>query len=129
MPHCTHIVANSSDFPEYTEAMAMMVPVVNTTWVHASLHRNKQAQVRPYSPDPRMIFHNVVLSCANIPVTDKEAITAAVLAMGGMESKDIGRLTTHLCALDIDDPKCEAALNKSKKCKIVLPHWSVHELQ
>lgn len=112
------------DFPEYDEAMAMMIPVVVPEWINASLHKNRQAQIRPYSPDPRLIFSNVVLTCDELPLTDKETIAGAVLAMGGMESKDLGRLTTHICTLSMDGPKARLATQKNFRCKIVLPHWS-----
>lgn len=120
---CTHIVADTIDFKEYDKAMAMMVPVVRPVWVNASLHKNRQAQIRPYSPDPRLIFSNVVLTCDDIPLTDKDAIAGAVLALGGAESKDLGRLTTHICALSTDGPKVQMAMARNLKCKAVLPHW------
>lgn len=127
--HCTHIISNTIDFPEYNEAMAMMVPVVKPSWISASLAKGKQAQIRPYSPDPRLIFSDVVLTCDDIPVTDKESIAGAVLALGGTESKDFGRLTTHICALSTDGPKAKMAAEKRSKCKIVLPHWlAAHRL-
>ena len=88
-----------------------------------TLARNKVAQVRPYSPDPRMIFSNVILTCADIPEFDKETIIGATMALGGMESKDLTRQTTHICALSMDHEKCQEALKKNPKCKIVLPHW------
>lgn len=120
---CTHVVADTIDFKEYDKAMAMMVPVVRPSWINASLHKNRQAQIRPYSPDPRLIFSNVVLTSDDIPVTDKEAIAGAVVALGGAESKEVGRLTTHICALSTDGPKVQMAMAKNLKCKVVLPHW------
>lgn len=120
---CSHIVAETIDFPEYNDAAAMMVPVVTPAWITNSLQRGKQAQIRPFSPDPRMIFANVNLTCADIPLVDKEAIVGTTLAMGGMESKDLSRATTHICALSMDHPKCKQAVEKKSKCKIVLPHW------
>lgn len=122
---CTHIVACTIDFPEYNEAMAMMVPVVKPAWVNVSLQRNRHAQIRPYSPDPRLIFSDVNITCEDIPIYDREAIAGAVLALGGTESKDLGRLTTHICALTTDGRKAMTAREKKLKCKIVLPHWSV----
>lgn len=101
----------------------MMIPVVRSDWLKATISRSKVAQVRPYSPDPRMIFSNVMLTCADIPDTDKEAIGGAIMALGGMESKDLTRQTTHICALSLDHPKCITAKEKFAKCKIVLPHW------
>lgn len=121
--HATHIISNTIDFDQYAEAQAIMLPVVRSDWIKATISRNKVAQVRPFSPDPRMIFSSVVLTCADIPAVDAEAITGAIMALGGMESKDLSRLTTHICALSLDHPKCIEAKRKSPKCKIVLPHW------
>ncbi|KAL0941904.1 brct domain-containing protein [Colletotrichum truncatum] len=119
----SHIVSNTIDFPQFTETQAFMIPVVNSSWIKASIHRNKQAQVRPYSPDPRMFFSKVTLTCADLPEIDKETIIGATLAMGGMESADVTRQTTHICALTMEHPKCVTAKEKGLKCKIVLPHW------
>lgn len=105
--------------------MAMMIPVVKPAWIQVSLNRNRQAQIRPYSPDPRLIFSDVNLTCENIPIEDTEALAGAVLALGGTESKDLGRLTTHICTLSLDGPKATMAKKRGLKCKIVLPHWSV----
>ncbi|TDZ33980.1 BRCT-containing protein 1 [Colletotrichum spinosum] len=119
----THIISNTIDFPQFTETQAYMIPVVNTDWLKASIQRNRQAQVRPYSPDPRMIFSKVIITCADLPEIDKETIIGATLAMGGMESADVTRQTTHICALTMDHPKCVTVREKGLKCKIVLPHW------
>ncbi|KAM7216172.1 hypothetical protein V8F06_008472 [Rhypophila decipiens] len=123
IPEATHVISNTIDFDQYNEALAMMIPVVSSSWLMSSLARHKVAQVRPYSPDPRMIFSSVNLTCADIPDSDKETIIGATLALGGMESKDLTRLTTHICALTMDHPKCVEAQKKNPKCKIVLPHW------
>jgi hypothetical protein len=119
----THIISNTIDFPEFTEAEALMVPVVTTDWIKMSIQRSRQAQVRPFSPDPRMIFSSVVLTCADLPLNDKEAIIGATMALGGVESKDVTKTTTHICALTLDHPKCQQAIEKKLRCKIVLPHW------
>ncbi|KAI1416620.1 BRCT domain-containing protein [Hypoxylon sp. FL1857] len=119
----THIIANSIDFPQYTDTTSMMIPVVKSKWISASLAKGRQAQIRPFTPDPRMFFSDVVLTCADIPPTDKDAIIGATMAMGGMDSENVTKLTTHICALSMDDPKCQLAVDKKLKCKIVLPHW------
>ncbi|CAK7272428.1 regulator of Ty1 Transposition [Sporothrix epigloea] len=123
LTEASHIVSNSIDFEQYNDAIDMMLPVVTSAWITHSLNRGKLAQIRPFSPDPRMIFSSVNLTCADIPLGDKEAITGATLAFGGMESKDLTRLTTHICALTMDHDKCKEALAKKLRCKIVLPHW------
>ncbi|KAH6894380.1 hypothetical protein B0T10DRAFT_250716 [Thelonectria olida] len=119
----THIISNTIDFPQYTESQALMIPVVTTQWAVTSISRHKQAQVRPFSPDPRMIFSQVVVTCADLPEQDKESIAGATMALGGQESKDVSRLTTHICALSMDHPKVKSAVQKNFKVKIVLPHW------
>lgn len=116
-------MSNTIDFDQYAEAQARMAPVVKSGWIKSSIARGKVAQVRPFSPDPRMIFSSVILTCADIPPMDKEAITGAIMALGGMESKDLSRQTTHICALSLEHPKCAEAKKKNTKCKIVLPHW------
>jgi hypothetical protein len=101
----------------------MMIPVVDAHWITSSIARGKLSPLRPFSPDPRMIFSKVAVACAGLPVLDKESISGAVTALGGQESKDVTRATTHICALSIDDPVVDAALKRGFKAKVVLPHW------
>lgn len=125
----THVVSNTIEFPQYNETAAMMIPVVKSNWIQASLARNKPAQLRPFSPDPRLYFSEVVLSIADdIPPTDKESIIGATMAMGGVDSENVTKLVTHICALSMDNDKCRIVLAKNLKCKIVLPHWFVTSL-
>ncbi|KYK54946.1 BRCT domain-containing protein [Drechmeria coniospora] len=119
----THIISNTIDFPQYVESQAVMIPVITVQWITSSVSRRKLAQVRPFSPDPRMIFSEVVVTCAGLPVMDRESIVGATMALGGQESKEVSRLTTHICALTMDDPKVKQAAAGRVKCKIVLPHW------
>ncbi|KAF5134460.1 BRCT-containing protein 1 [Metarhizium anisopliae] len=118
----THIVSNTINFEQYVESQAIMIPVVSEHWISTSIMRRKAAQVRPFSPDPRMIFAEIVVTCADLPLMDKESIIGATMALGGQESKDVTRLTTHICALSMDAPKVMGALEKGFKGKIVLPH-------
>lgn len=119
----SHIVANTIDFPQYTEAQAMMIPVVTDNWVQLSLAKSRLAQIRPFSPDPRMIFSSVVITCAGLPTLDKEGIIGATAALGGMDSPSLSKMTTHICALSDDDPVCQEARASGCRAKIVLPHW------
>ncbi|CAM1501943.1 Fc.00g039270.m01.CDS01 [Cosmosporella sp. VM-42] len=119
----SHIISNTIDFPQFTDAQAFMIPVMTTQWITTSITRRKQAQVRPFSPDPRMIYSEVIVTCADLPETDKESIAGAVMALGGQESKDATKITTHICALSMDHPKVQTALKRGWKGKVVLPHW------
>jgi len=119
----THIISATSDFPQYTQACDRMIAVVNPGWITPSLLRNKQAQIRSFSPDPRLIFSGIVICCAGLPEGDKDAIIGATVAMGGQESSNLTRLVTHVIALSEDHPKCQQVEEKKIKCKVVLPHW------
>ncbi|KAM5346648.1 hypothetical protein ACJ41O_009653 [Fusarium nematophilum] len=123
MEKITHIISNTIDFPQFTESQALMMPVVTTQWITSSITRGKQAQIRPFSPDPRMIFSEVVVTCADIPESDRDSILGATMALGGQESKDATKITTHICALSMKHPKVRAALQRGWKGKVVLPHW------
>ena len=70
----THIVSNTIDFPQYTDSQGLMIPVVTTQWLSVSISRRKLVQVRPYSPDPRMIFAEVTVSCADLPTLVDNAL-------------------------------------------------------
>ncbi|KAG4025591.1 hypothetical protein MFRU_054g00200 [Monilinia fructicola] len=119
----THIVSATTDFASYDDAGLLLVPVVTPSWITQSLSRRRQAPIRPFTPDERLIFSNVNLTCGDIPQGDKDAIIGATCAMGGMESNSLTKLVTHICALSMDHPKCQAAIDKGHKCKIVLPQW------
>lgn len=123
LDNITHIIAATSDFPQYSEARQNMISVVRPSWVTESLLKRKPAQTRPHSPDPNLFFSTLAITCADIPPGDRDAIAGAVLALGGVESSALTKMTTHICALTMDHPKCQQAINKGLKCQIVLPHW------
>lgn len=119
----THIISTTCDFPQYTNACNRMIPVVTPDWITQSLQRRKQAQIRPFTPDPRLIFSGVVLTTADLPSGDQDAIIGAVLVMGGQNSNSLTKLVTHIVALSDDNQKVQQAREKKLKCKVVLPHW------
>ena len=88
-----------------------------------SVAKNRLANPRSYSPDPRLYFSGLVLSCADIPEGDKDAIIGGVLAKGGLYSSSVTRLVTHIVALTMEPEKCQTVFKKDLKCNIVLPHW------
>ncbi|KAG9248379.1 hypothetical protein BJ878DRAFT_476536 [Calycina marina] len=122
----THVITTKHKFAQYAEAEEdRMLPVVTPNWVTMSLMRNKLLPHRPYTPDGETkFFSNLIVSCADIPDGDKEAIIGAVVTLGGTESNAVTKLTTHLCALTMDHPKVQSIIKKEmSKIKIVLPHW------
>ena len=119
----THIISSTTDFPAYEGACDAFVPVVKPEWVDVSLSRRRLAQVRPYNPDPRLFFSGVVITCADIPEGDKDAITAGVVAMGGQYASGITKLVTHIVALTEENDTCRQATSRGIKAKVVLPHW------
>ena len=125
MDRITHVIAASSDFPDYHAACDAMVSVVKPEWVGASLAKKKLANIRPYSPDPRLFFAGVTVTCADIPSGDRDAIVGGVVAMGGQYSGNLSKMVTHVVALTDQHEKCREAMTKKLPCKTVLPHWSV----
>ena len=121
----THIISRTHDFPGYQEARDKLKNVVKPDWVKASITKGRLAQPRQYSPDPKLFFSGLVVCCADLPSGDSDAIIGGVLAMGGLYSSAVSKMVTHIVALTTEPDKCQAALNKNLKCKIILPHWLV----
>lgn len=119
----THIISTHIDFPDYARAVDLAVDVVRPAWVQVSIKKEKMTNARPYSPDPSQYFHDVVLTSANLPEGDKEAIMAGVLALGGQFSNPLTKLCTHIVTTDENHEKCIIARTKGMSCKILLPHW------
>lgn len=119
----THIVSETIDFRQYTDARDLMIPVIKSSWVAESNRKNKLAQIKPHTPDPRLFFSGVNFTIGDIPDRDGTAIIGAAMAMGGQYSPGLTKMVTHIAALSMDNEKCQAALAKQLKCKIVLPHW------
>lgn len=119
----THIISTHIDFPQYNSAIEHGVYVVKPSWVLQSVTKRKLAGARQHSPDPSQYFQDVVLSSAELPEGDKDAIVAGVIALGGQYSGPLSKLVTHIVTLDIEHDKCVTAQQKKVNCKIVLPHW------
>ena len=85
--------------------------------------KGKVANPRQYSPDPKMFYSGLVVCCADLPQGDGDAIIGGVLGTGGLYSSAVTKMVTHIVALTLDSDKCQAAIKKGLKCKIVLPHW------
>ena len=120
---CTHIISTTSEFPEYENAILCYIPVVKPLWVDHSLQKGKQSNAKAFNPDPKLFFCDVVVSCADIPEGDKDAIIGGVLAMGGTYSYLPSNLVTHMVALTLDNNECRRMEKKNPACKVVLPHW------
>lgn len=119
----THIVTTTIDFPDHGAAFDSLKAIVKPDWVSASVTKGRLANPRQYSPDPRMFFSGLIVCCADLPSGDSDAIVGGVLAMGGLYSSPVTKSITHIVALTMDNDKCQAAISKHLKCKIVLPHW------
>ncbi|KKF92648.1 Carboxy-cis cis-muconate cyclase [Ceratocystis platani] len=119
----THIISTTIDFPQYVDAQAFMIPVVSHHWIQQALTRGKLPQLRPYSPDPRLIFSNVVVTCSGLSETDTDTIVGATMALGGTENRTVTRLTTHICAPYLTEELSAQAKAKGFRGVFVIPHW------
>ena len=97
--------------------------MVKPSWVSVSIRKGKLASPRQHSPDPSQYFQDVVLTSANLPEGDKDAIIAGVMALGGLYSGALTKLVTHVVTNDMDNDKCTLVQERGLRCKIVLPHW------
>ena len=125
----THLISSGIDFEGYEVAADNLIPIVKPDWITTSLTKKKLANPRSHSPDPRRFFSGLVITCADLPEGDKDAIIGGVLAMGGLYSSPVTRLVTHIVALSVASEKCRTALAKKLACKMVLPHWWVKAVQ
>lgn len=119
----THFISTNIDFPYYEGASNSMIPIIKPTWVAQSIGRRKLANPRQFNPDPRAFMSDVVVCFADLPEGDCDAIIACVTAAGGLHSKRIASMVTHLVALSDDSDKCQLVRSKKLDIKIVLPHW------
>lgn len=123
VPQFSHIISNTIDFPAYDASCDALVPVVKPQWVQTSLAKQKVANPRQYSPDPRLFLNDVVVTCGDIPEGDKEAIIGGVLAKGGLHSPRVSSFVTHLVDLSVESDKGRRVQQLNLNVKIVLPHW------
>jgi hypothetical protein len=121
----THIIATNADFPNYLDAFDLLINIVRPKWVTDSLAKHKTMNPRQYSPDPTMIFSEIIATCAGLPEGDVEAIRGAMLGAGGGYSAKVTKLVTHIVALDTEHELVQFAKRKNLQCKVVLPHWYV----
>ena len=122
--HITHLIANSSDFSAYHDAIDAYIHVVKSQWVEYSIYKKRAPNPRQYRPDPLLFLSDVVVTFADdIPEGDQDAIIGGLLAMGGQYSPSLTKLTTHIIALSMDNQQCRTAVDKKLKCNTVLPHW------
>lgn len=120
----THLIADSSDFPAYWDAIDGYVHVVRPSWVEQSIQKNRCSNPRQYRPDPNLFFSDVVATFADdIPSGDRDAIVGGLLVMGGQHSPAVTKLVTHVIALTMESPECKVVRSKKLNSKIVLPHW------
>lgn len=119
----TYFISSTVDFPEYQNASDALIPVVKPHWLQTSITKGKLANPRQYSPDPRLFFSDVVVTCGDIPEGDEDAIIGGVLAMGGIWAPKVTPQVTHLVDLSMDSAKARLIVTKNLKTKIILPHW------
>lgn len=123
LENLTHIITTTFDFPDYYDALDLFVQVVRPTWVTASVASDKLAHPRKYSPDPNLFMSDVVATCADLPLGDKDAIAGGILAMGGNWSSKLTSQVTHIVALTMDNDKVEQVKRNNLNMTVVLPHW------
>lgn len=59
-PSITHIVTNSIDFIEYSQAQKSMIPIVTPEWVHNSVSQSTMLPIKSYN-QTLIIFSEIAL--------------------------------------------------------------------
>jgi hypothetical protein len=131
--HITHIIANTTEFIEYSDALESMIPVTSNNWVLESVSAQKLVNPAKYNPDPKFFMKDCYVCVAdNLPMGDKEVIYGGVKAFGGNYLDVLTKFTTHLIAVDLSNEKsiiASSAIDDGEvkiDIKIVLPHWIDH---
>ncbi|KAI5952018.1 ESC4 [Candida jiufengensis] len=135
-PIITHIITNSIEFIEYSQALKSMIPIITPDWLYNSLDANYLLPIKSFNPDPSYFFKNCFICCAdNLPQGDKELIYSGIKAFGGNYLDILTKHTTHLISMDMTNEKAIVVSSmipdKDNKdpisnIKIVLPHWIDH---
>ena len=127
LKHVTHLIADTSDFPAYHDAIDAFIHVVRPEWVDMSIMKKKAMNPRQFRPDPCLFLSSLVIAIAeDIPQGDKDALVGGIIAMGGQYSSVLTKLVTHVIALSMENPQCRIIEDKRLRCKPVLPHWLDH---
>ncbi|PNS19969.1 BRCT-containing protein 1 [Sphaceloma murrayae] len=119
----SHVLASSADWPEYQSTIDNGAHVVKPSWIYQSIAKGRRVAVRQHSPDPALIFQDVIITFGDLPSGDKDAITAGVLAMGGLYSSSLTKLVTHVVSLSEESEKIRIVKTMNLPTKVVLPHW------
>lgn len=127
----THVISNTTDFPNYdTITDELMIPVVTTQWVKDVIKNKRVVPLRSYSPNPEHFFKDVIIAAGGgIQVDDKEILKVAVKTFGGIYLDELKKSLTHFVTNDLEDDntKLIMAFNEynpsGKTVKIVKVDW------
>jgi hypothetical protein len=112
----THVVSNTIDFPNFeiinTE---LMIPIVSSDWLKTVIKNQRIIPLRSFSPDPRNIFKEVIISSdSGINDDDKSILKIAIRTFGGTYLNELKKSLTHFISdsLDKDNTKLIMAFNE-----------------
>lgn len=115
------IIADTINFEGYEDREDAMLCVVHPSWVDESITFGRPLPPSQYTPDPKYFMSKVSICVVGLAKGDKEAICAGVVAAGGLYSDNVNRITTHVIAVNVNDPVCKEALKHD--VKVTIPHW------
>lgn len=110
------IISNTTDFPEYEDARARMIPVAKREWVRECVKRGKVIPLRPYSPNNKDVLATINVVCVGLERSDKAVIHEAMWSLGGMATTVPTYFTTHFIVDSLEDQNVQA-LRKNSSTK------------
>lgn len=119
----TYVISTTSEFQDYHESLERLKTVIHPRWVDMCTASHKLVHTAGYTPDPHLFFKDVVLTCAELPNGDKEAVAGGAIIGGGNYTAKLTLQVTHVVALNTDNEKCRQIKEMGLDMKIVLPHW------
>ncbi|KAJ1735608.1 regulator of Ty1 Transposition [Coemansia biformis] len=120
----THAISPDTHFGEYAACEAAGVRVVTSRWVERSAAIGWRYVERFFSPAAEDIFSGMVVHPTHMPVSDKETLLAAVMALGGQWRERMRADVTHLVLVRDEGPKAEyAKAHPELGIAPILPHW------
>ena len=131
---CTHLIADSDQHPEVTEALEIYEkPVVTSDWVHKSKSAGLLLPVRGFSPAKSQLFSGVVACPSHLSPDDLNSIWAMITFFGGSFTLTLTPECTHLISTKPEGKKYDKAMSLTgsgqKEIAIVTPDWIVDSVR
>lgn len=119
------IFADDTNFEDYEEARARLIPVAKREWISRCIERRKMSPLRPFTPDERLFMAPVSVVCVGLEDSDKAVIHEALWSHGGITTVMPTNFTTHCVINSLKHETVQALreISATKDLKMVSKNW------